>query len=134
MSSLHDSAVRALLEAPNYAVVSTKNEDGSILSAVVWTSLEGDVLAVNSAEGRNWPANLDRDPTVTAVVYPSDNPYEYVEIRGRASRADDGDADDHVDRLAKLYLNQDKYPFRSADEVRVKYVIDPAHVRYQKQG
>jgi hypothetical protein len=35
MASLNDDEVRALFEAPNYAVISTINPDGSILSTVV---------------------------------------------------------------------------------------------------
>jgi PPOX class probable F420-dependent enzyme len=132
MSTVEDAAVRGLLEPANYAVISTLNDDGSMLSAVVWISLEGDELAVNSAVGRKWPANLDRDPRVTVIVYPPDNPYDYVEIRGTATGSRD-DADEHINRLAKLYINQDEYPFRQPGEVRIKYVITPEHIRHQKQ-
>jgi PPOX class probable F420-dependent enzyme len=133
MPSLNDSEVTALFEAPNYAVISTNNPDGSILSAVVWISLEDGVLAVNSAEGRQWPANLDREGTVTVLVYPIDNPYEFATVRGKATRATDGDDDAHTYRLAKKYLDKDTYPFRQPGEARVKYVIAPDHVRYAKQ-
>ena len=133
MASLADPPVRGLLEAANYAVISTLNRDGTIHSAVGWISLEGDELAVNSAVGRAWPTNLDRDPRVTVIVYPPDNPYEYVEIRGTAAGTHD-DADDHINRLAKVYINQDEYPFRQPGEARMKYVIMPERVRYQKQG
>lgn len=133
MASLYDSAVRALLEPANCAVISTKNADGTILSTVVWQSLEDGVLAVNSAAGRRWPANLDRDGTITLVAHTPENPYEFVEVRGRAARATDGDDDAHIDRLAKKYVGQDKYPFRAPGEVRVKYVIEPDHVRHVKQ-
>jgi PPOX class probable F420-dependent enzyme len=133
MASLNDNGVKALFEAPNVAVISTKNPDGSILSAVVWISLEDGVLAVNSAEGRQWPANLDREGTATVLVYPPDNPYEFVTVRGKVTRATDGDDDAHIDRLAKKYINQDTYPFRQPGEARVKYVISPDHVRYAKQ-
>jgi PPOX class probable F420-dependent enzyme len=133
MANLTDTEIRALLEPANYAVISTLNPDGSIASAVVWVSLEGDELAVNSARGRKWPTNLDRDPHVTLIVYPPDNPYEYVEIRGMATGSRD-DADDHIDRLAKKYINQDEYPFRQPGEERLKYTIKPDVIRYQKQG
>jgi PPOX class probable F420-dependent enzyme len=133
MASLNDNEVKALFEAPNYAVISTKNPDGSILSAVVWISLEDGVLAVNSAEGRQWPTNLDREATATVLVYPTDNPYEFATVRGTAARATDDDHDAHIDRLAKKYIDQDTYPFRQPGEVRVKYVISPDHVRYTKQ-
>ena len=133
MASLDDQGVRAVLEPANYAVVSTLNEDGSILSAVVWISLEDGELAVNSAQGRHWPTNLDRDPRVTVLVYPGDNPYDYVEVRGTATGTRD-DADDHINRLAKKYIDQDEYPFRQPGEERIKYVITPSRVRHQKQG
>jgi PPOX class probable F420-dependent enzyme len=132
MATLNDDAVQALLGAPHCAVISTHNDDGSILSTVAWISLENGELAVNSAEGRQWPANLDRDPQVTALVYPADNPYEYVEIQGTAAGTHD-DADDHIDRLTQKYTGRDKYPFRGPDEVRKKYVITPTRVRHQKQ-
>jgi PPOX class probable F420-dependent enzyme len=133
MTSLNDQQVRALLEQPNCAVISTRNEDGSILSTVVWVSAENGSLAVNSAVGRRWPTNLQRDPRTTLLVSPGDNPYEYVEVRGTATATREG-ADEHIDALAKKYINQDKYPFRAPGEERIKFVIAPEHVRYQKQG
>ena len=132
MSSLNDDRVRELLSQPNHATVSTLNEDGSIHAAVAWISLEDGVLAVNSAEGRHWPANLKRNPEISVLVYPPDNPYEYIAVDGTASGSRD-DADDHVNRLAKLYIDQDEYPFRQPGEVRVKYTITPRRVRHQKQ-
>ena len=133
MTSLNDQAIRALLEQPNVAVVSTHNEDGTILSTVAWVNTEGDELAVNSAVGRKWPTNLQRDPQVTVVIYPPENPYEYVEVRGTATATRDG-ADEHIDALTQKYMNQDKYPFRVPGEERIKFTIAPEHVRHQKQG
>jgi PPOX class probable F420-dependent enzyme len=132
MSTLNDQPIQALLEQPNVAIVSTHNADGSILSTIAWVNTEGDELAVNSAVGRKWPTNLQRDPNVTVLVYPPDNPMEYVEVRGTAT-VDDG-ADEHIDALSKKYINQDKYPFRVPGEERIKFTIAPDHVRYQNQG
>lgn len=133
MATLDDPEVRTLLEAPNHAVISTFNADGSVLSIVVWIDAEDGAVAVNSARGRRWPSNLERDPRVTALIYEQENPYNYVEIRGTASATTEG-ADDHIDRLAKKYIGQDKYPYRQPDEQRVKFVIRPEHVRHQRQG
>jgi PPOX class probable F420-dependent enzyme len=132
MTDLHDNRVRELLEQPNYATISTLNEDGTILSTVVWVGLEDGELAVNSAEGRKWPTNLERDSRATLLVAESGNPYRYAEIRGRASATREG-ADEHINRLAKKYIGQDEYPFRQPGEVRVKYVIEPERVRYVQQ-
>jgi len=128
-----EGPARELLDSKNHAVVSTLNENGSIHSTVVWVNVEDGVVAVNSAVGRTWPSNLERDPRITVTVYDESNPYEYVEIRGTASGTTDG-ADGHIDRLAKKYLDADSYPFRQPGEQRIKFVVDADRVRHQKQG
>jgi PPOX class probable F420-dependent enzyme len=133
MASLNDQPVRELLEQPNCAVISTFNHDGSVHSTVVWVSAEDGTVAVNSAKGRKWPGNLERDPRITLVVYEQNNPYNYVEIRGQASATTAG-ADDHINALTKKYIGQDEYPFRQPGEERIKFVVQPDHVRHQKQG
>jgi PPOX class probable F420-dependent enzyme len=133
MSTLTDQPVRELLEQPNYAVVSTLNPDGSVLSTIVWVNAEDGTVAVNSARGRRWPANIERDPRVTLLVYEAGNPYNYVEIRGTATSTTEG-ADEHINLLTKKYIGQDEYPFRQPGEQRIKFVIEPTHVRHQQQG
>ncbi len=133
MTTLNDPEVRGVLEPANYATLSTHNPDGSIHSAVVWKSLEDGVFAVNGAQGRQWSNNIERNPHVTVCVFPADNPYEYVEIRGRTSASRE-DADEHINRLAERYIDQDEYPYSRPGEVRIKYTITPERVRYQKQG
>ncbi len=133
MASLNDQPVRELLEQPNCAVISTFNRDGSVHATVVWINTESGAVAVNSAKGRKWPANLERDPRITLVVYEQNNPYNYVEIRGQANATSEG-ADDHINALTKKYIGQDEYPFRQPGEERVKFVIQPEHVRHQQQG
>lgn len=133
MASLDDPGVARLLEAKNHAVVSTLGEDGSIHSTVVWCDVEDGRLAVNSAVGRAWPSNLERNPTVNVVVYDESNPYDYVEVRGTAESRLEG-ADAHIDRLAKKYLGVDEYPFRTPTEQRITFLVDAVRVRHQKQG
>lgn len=133
MASLDDPGVSALLERPNHAVVSTLNADGSVHSAVVWADVQDGRLAVNSAVGRTWPDNLERNPAITVVIYDEKNPYDYVEVRGTATSSTEG-ADAHIDRLAKKYLDADSYPFRKAGEQRISFFVTPSRVRHQKQG
>jgi PPOX class probable F420-dependent enzyme len=133
MTTINDPGPRELLDNPNYAVVSTLNKNGSIHNTVVWISAENGGVAVNSAIGRLWPTNLQRDPRVTVLVQEKGDPYHFLEIRGTASASQDG-ADEHINALAKKYINQDEYPFRRPGEQRIKFVIEPEHVRYLKQG
>ena len=133
MASLDDPGVRALLDKPNHAVVTTLGEDGSPHSTVVWVDVVDGKLAINSAVGRAWPTNLERDPRINVLVYDESNPYDYVEVRGTATGTTEG-ADAHIDRLAKKYLGQDSYPFRQEGEQRITYLVDATRVRHQKQG
>jgi len=131
MSELTDAGVQGLLAAPNHAVLSSHNPDGSILSTVVWIDYADGVLAVNSAVGRQWPTNLDRDPRVTIVVLDQQNPYHFAEIRGTVSGSTDG-ALEHIHALAHKYINRD-YPWLGEGETRKKFVVTPQKVRYVKQ-
>ena len=133
MATIDDPGVRTLLERPNHAVVSTLNDDGSIHSTVVWVDVEDGRLAVNSAVGRTWPTNLERDPRITVLVYDQHNPYDYVEVRGTASARTEG-ADGHIDRLAKKYLDVDRYPYHQEGEQRISFFVEATRVRHQKQG
>ena len=133
MTTFNDADVRELLEQPNYAVVSTYNENGSIHSAIIWIALEdGRAVSINSATGRLWPSNLQRDGRVTLLVQEADNPNNYVEIRGTAQATMDG-ADEHIDLLSKKYIGEDEYPFRQPGEQRIKFVVTPTRVRHYKQ-
>jgi PPOX class probable F420-dependent enzyme len=135
MATLSDPQVQALLEQPNYATIATLNQDGSLHSTVIWISGENGSVAVNSAVGRVWPANLQRDPHVSLVVQETGNPYHFVEIRGTVSDTAEGsEADDHINALAKKYIDQDEYPYRQPGEQRIKFTIAPEHVRFVKQG
>jgi hypothetical protein len=68
---------------------------------------------------------------VTLTVQNIENPYEYVEIRGRvAERTRDG-ADEHIDALAKKYMGVDQYPLRQPGEQRVIIRVEPEHVYVQ---
>jgi PPOX class probable F420-dependent enzyme len=89
--------------------------------------LEGDHVVFNSAKGRQKDRNIRRDPRVALAIIDPDNPYRYLEIRGRVVEITEQGADAHIDKLAKKYLGVDKYPYRQAGETRVMYKIQPEH-------
>lgn len=130
MAAAIPDRARELLQAKNFANVSTLREDGSVHGVVVWVDLDGDRIALNTAQGRTWPNNIARDPRITLTVPNAENPYEYVLVRGRVAEVTPEGADDHIDALAQKYMGQD-YPFRQEGEVRVKVLIDPDDVSVQ---
>ncbi len=131
MSVRIEGRAEELLKDKNFCHVSTLRKDGSVQCAPVWVDVQDGNAVLNTAEGRAWPTNLERDPRVTLTVQNLENPYEYVEIRGRvADRSTEG-ADEHIDALAKKYMGVDEYPLRQPGEQRVILTVeaDTAHVR-----
>lgn len=120
--------VRKLFDEPNFAHIATLMPDGSPQVSPVWVELDGVRIIVNTAEGRTKTRNVRRNPRVAVSITDRNNPYSHAAVRGRVVEITHDGADDGIDRLAKKYLGQDKYPFRQPDEQRVTLVIEPEHV------
>jgi PPOX class probable F420-dependent enzyme len=102
--------------------------DGSPQVTPVWVDFDGKYILVNTAEGRRKPKNIRRDPRVAIDVIAHNDPYQMVTVRGRVVEVTNEGADEHIDKLAKKYLGQDKYPFRAPGERRVMFKIEPEYV------
>jgi PPOX class probable F420-dependent enzyme len=121
---------RELFETANHAVVAVPRRDGTVQTVVAWVHPEGDTLTLNSAEGRAWPANLRSAKTATVTVMDGANPMEWASVTGRLVACTPDGADEHIDSLAKKYLDQDEYPYRAPGEQRLKIVLAPERVSY----
>ena len=124
-----EGRAKELLEQKNFAHLSTIREDGSVHAVVLWQHLEDGKVALNSSEGRAWPANVRREPRVTISVHNQENPYEYVTIEGRVVGDTHDGADEDIDALAKKYMDADTYPFRKEGEQRIIFKVRPEKVR-----
>jgi len=118
---------RDLFKKRAFAVLGTLMPDGRPQVTPVWVDLEGERVIFNSAKGRQKDRNVRRDPRVALAIVDPENPYRYLEIRGRVTEITEEGADAHIDKMAKKYLDVDKYPYRQPDEVRVIYKIQPEH-------
>jgi PPOX class probable F420-dependent enzyme len=94
----------------------------------VWVDFDGTLIRFNTAKGRVKDKNLRRNPKVALSIQDPDNPYRYMQVRGRVTEITEQGADAHIDALAKKYISQDKYPWRRPDEVRVTYKILPEKI------
>jgi PPOX class probable F420-dependent enzyme len=128
MSPTIEGRAKHLLEGTNFSQVATLRRDGSVHVAPVWVDIQDGQPTLNTAEGRVWPRNLERDPRVTLTVQNAKNPYEYVTIRGRvADRTREG-ADEHINSLSKKYIGEEEYPYRQPGEQRIIIRIAPEFV------
>ena len=128
MSETIPEEFRDLFEKKGFAHLATLMPDGRPQVTPVWCDFDGRHLLINSARGRVKDRNIRRDPRVTATIQDPDNPYRYLEVRGRVIEIEEEGADEHIDRLAKKYMGVDIYPLRSEGEVRVIYRIEPERV------
>ena len=93
----------------------------------MWCDFDGQHVIVNSAKGRQKDRNMRRDGRVSLSIQDPENPYRYLEIRGKVVVVTEAGADEQIDKLARKYLGKDKYPYAQPGEVRVTYRIEPEH-------
>jgi len=119
---------RDLFTKKAFAHVATVGRDGTPQVTPVWVDYDGTYVRFNTARGRVKDRNLKRAPKVALAIQDPDNPYRYVQVRGRAEMTEQG-ADAHIDALAKKYTGQDRYAHRQPGEVRVMVKIVPERVQ-----
>ena len=121
---------RDLLESKKaFGHIATVGADGAPQVTPVWIDFDGTNLRFNTARGRVKDKNLQRNPRVAISIQDPENPYRYLQIRGRVTGMTEKGADDHIDALAKKYLGKDKYPGRKAGEVRVTVTVTPEKIQ-----
>ena len=86
-----NEATLKLVDGRNYAVLATVNRDGSPQTSVVWVGRDGEDLLFSTVEGRRKHRNMLRDPRVSLSVIDSEDPENYIELRGRVTIAPDPD-------------------------------------------
>jgi PPOX class probable F420-dependent enzyme len=116
-----------LLQKKAFAQLATLMPDGSPHVAPVWCDYDGRNIVINTAKGRVKDVNMRRDPRVAIDILDPDNPYRHLSIRGRVVNMTEKGADEHIDKMAKKYIGQDRYPNRAPGEIRVICTIEPEH-------
>jgi PPOX class probable F420-dependent enzyme len=126
-----------LIEEPVFVTLVTMMPDGQPQASVVWCNYEphGDYVLVNTAQHRQKAKNMRENPKVTLLAVDPENPYRYLEVRGRVAEMTEEGGLDHIHQLAGLYMDVPQYygevaPAERRDkEVRVICKIEPTRVR-----
>jgi PPOX class probable F420-dependent enzyme len=117
-----------LFRGKNWGTVVTLRDDGSPHSTPVWIDTDGENVIFNTAIGRAKERHLRKDPRAAVTVMPADDPQSgYVSVTGTAEITEEG-ANDHIDKLAKKYIDHDKYPYLQPGERRVVVTVKPDRV------
>ena len=126
--AIPDKFLDLVTQKKAFANLATLMPGGEPQVTPVWIDYEGGKILINTAAGRQKDKNLQRDGRVSLAILDPDNAYRYLEVRGRVSERTTRGADAHIDKMAKKYLGQDKYPYRRPGETRVIYKVTPEHI------
>ena len=89
-----------------------------------------EIILINTAMDRIKQKNVSRDPRVSISILDEDNPYSMVTIKGRVVEQTTAGADEHIDKLAKRYLDVDRYPAHSPSIKRIILKVKPEKIFY----
>ena len=132
MAGMSEDAKR-LLNEPEYAVLATVEPDGRPQLSVVWIARDHEDVLVSTVRGRRKERNLCRDPRATLLVYPADNPQEYLELRGAVTVEDDPSGS-LIQALSQKYTGEPFTEDEGTDHERVIVRLRPEHVVHRRGG
>ena len=116
---------RKLLREAAYCQLATLMPDGSPQITQVWVDTDGEHILINTVKGHQKERNVRRDLRVAVNVVDPAHQWRVAMVRGRVVDVTTEGADQLIDQLAKKYLNEETYPFRRPEQVRVTLKILP---------
>lgn len=121
-----------IIKDKNFAFLGTIMKDGRPQVSPIWIDIDdnNNIILFNTAQGRIKHKNISRDPRVSLSLVDKNNPYSMVTIQGTVIEQTTIGADEHIDKLAKKYLNIDRYPSHSPSIKRVICKIKPEKMYY----
>lgn len=123
-----DADLRTLATDRNFAALTTLMPDGQPQTQLMWVHADDDHLLVNTEVDRQKFRNVEADPRVTVTVFDRENPYRYVEARGRVVSTDVGErARAHIDELAQKYTGKDYANPIGSDRVVLRVEVEHLH-------
>lgn len=134
--SILSEPIAKFFKGKNFGFLSTVNKNGSPQVTPTWIDMmenEGDheaMILINTAKDRVKQKNVSRDPRVSLSIVDETNPYSMVTIRGRVVEQSTEGADEHIDKLARRYLDAERYPSHSPNVKRIILKIKPEKIFY----
>ncbi|MFJ6652643.1 PPOX class F420-dependent oxidoreductase [Microbacterium sp. NPDC091313] len=117
--------LRDLLEQPYYGSLGTVRPDGTVQVNPMWFELDGDRLLFTHTTKRQKFRNLQANPSMSLAVFDPDNPYRYLEVRGRLVEVTPDPTGAFYVRLGRRYGNAGQQPPPDiADRVILAMSID----------
>ncbi|MEL4317662.1 PPOX class F420-dependent oxidoreductase [Leifsonia sp. YIM 134122] len=121
----------ALLRQPSPCFLSTLMKDGSPQVTETWVDTDGENVIINSVVTHLKVRNIERDSRVAVAVQDPENPFRYIQVRGRVSAMTTDGAVESIEALSQKYTGR-AYPwYGGRDQQRIILTIDPEKVSGQ---
>lgn len=127
MAVTFTDAQRKLLDGKNFAYIAAVSADGKPQVTPVWIEFDGTHVCFNTDAKRAKTKHLSQNPNVAVCVSNSENPYNYIEIRGKVTEITTEGAAEMIERLSHRYIGK-PYPYHQPDEERVTVKIEAEKV------
>jgi PPOX class probable F420-dependent enzyme len=96
-----------LAHGANFAVLTTLMPDGVPQSHVMWVDADDSHVLINTEIHRRKYKNVMENPIATVTIIDRENPFSFVEVRGRVTGTVGGqEARDHIDKLSMKYFGR----------------------------
>ena len=106
-----DEKTIKMAKGPNYAALTTLFKDGSPQTHTMWVDTDGEHILINTEIHRVKYKNIKNDPRVSVMIWKHDDPFKFVEIRGKVIGEITGeDAEKNSQSLSNKYFGK-PYPF-----------------------
>lgn len=129
MPAALSAPVREFLEKPNFAVLVTRSRAHRIQATPVWFVVSDGHILINTSKGRAKLRNMQQNPEVVLAIVDRENPYNYVQIRGKVAKLDADNGARDIERLAQRYTGKAySYPGADRPENRVSIYIEPERI------
>ena len=115
-----------LLES-QFATLATVGSDGLPQLTEVWFLADAGKIKLSLNDSRAKTKNLRARPECSVIVVDLQNPYRYLEVRGRARIEDDADLA-FADRVGQKYGGADLREHDRPGESRVVVTVEPQKV------
>jgi hypothetical protein len=108
------------------AYLATTLSDGAPVISPVWFGIIDEQIAVFSSASSLKAKNMQARPHVSVVLQDPNDPYRYVQIRGRYVNSISKDAREFLDKISRRYIGKD-YPEATSEDSLI-LLIQPTRV------
>jgi len=114
--------LKDILDSTAVAHVATVTPGGSPRTSPMWFEWDGRHVLLSHTKARAKYRDVQANPRIALSIVDPDDPYRYLEIRGRVEIEDDPDKT-LIDRLAKKYRGVDRYEWDGPGDERVIFRV-----------